>query len=146
MAGRRRDRGVRAGTEVGAGSDVASLKTSARRVGGGEAASGAGGRAAARARSREEEEVRVVDDEVGLGRERGPLRPPDRQLLHVEPVESDQVDVRGLEERPLVAFEVDGEREREGGARLQAPGVEPKSTTTWPGLIRPSCSSISLSL
>ena len=49
---------------------------------------------------------------------------PHVQLLHVDAVEIGQLGVRGLEESPLVALEIDGGHEWQNGARLETEGVD----------------------
>src|ERR1700730_8374322 len=49
---------------------------------------------------------------------------PDVQLLDIEPVESLEVFVRRLEERPLVALEVDRHRERHHRVGLETQSVD----------------------
>ena len=74
-------------------------------------------------------------ERVGLGADRAcrrarcstrvlEQRPPDVQLLHVDAVELAQVVVRRLEERPLIAFEVDGDRERQHRQRIEPERVQ----------------------
>jgi hypothetical protein len=50
-------------------------------------------------------------------------RAPDLQLLHVEAVEVEQLALRRLEERPLIALEVDRERAGQHRERLEPAGV-----------------------
>ena len=51
-------------------------------------------------------------------------RPPDVQLEDVDAVQRVEIGERKLEERPLVAFEIDGKRERQRRERLDARGVQ----------------------
>ena len=51
-------------------------------------------------------------------------RPPDVELLHVDTVELAELIVRRLEEGPLIAFEVDGDRERHDRKWLETERME----------------------
>ena len=62
-------------------------------------------------------EIELLDDVLGE-------RAVDHELLHLEPVQPGEVFGRRLEERPLVAFEVDRDAEREHRQRLESLGVQ----------------------
>jgi hypothetical protein len=73
--------------------------------------------------------VRVdLDDhrspELQLDRDVLGQRPVDDELLHLQPVESREILERRLEERPLVALEVDCDAVREHRERLEAVSME----------------------
>ena len=51
-------------------------------------------------------------------------RLPDRQFLDIQPVQGSQVSVRKLEECPLIPFEIDRQRERQGRHRIESPGMQ----------------------
>ena len=62
-------------------------------------------------------ETELLEDVLGE-------RAVDDELLHLEPVQACEILGRRLEERPLVAFEVDHGAERQHGQRLEPLGMQ----------------------